>query len=408
MTRKHSTSVIGCALFSCLMCARSEAQPMVERIVAITESVGYEIDPAERAKYDLFAEYRGFLLAEVVSKGKHYWLRISYRRDKDRFVEQIALSDTELGELRDKIESQDAAIRAGARKDVSTEAEKEGRLRMVTDVFLYGLALYGPGMIVLIDIKGRAATGVELLVAGGSFAGALNATKDYRLGYGRTKLVRWGNYAGTFYGLGIPALFEVDSVRVYALSSMAMTPAGGYLAYRLSSQRSIGKGEADLISTGMWVGSLYGVAIPYAIDISNLSNSAEARVYLASAMAGVPAGAMVATRLVRDRPINRGRAHLITLGGFLGASAALTLIDLVDDGEHPRLYVGSAMVGLPVGALLGYRFSGDENYTLGRARMISVGAYAGGIVGNGLMYTLGADSDRTLKVSAMVGSAMGV
>ena len=279
---------------------------------------------------------------------------------------------------------------------------------MMTDVYLYGMSLYGPGTIKLLGLKSRAASGAGLLIAGGAFAGALNATKDYRLGYSRTRLIRWGNYTGTFYGLGIPALFEVDNDNVYIVSAMAMTPAGGYLAHRFSSQRPFEKGQADLITTGGWVGSLYGLAVLYLIDISDLSESAEDRVYLASAMAGVPVGVMVTNRLVRNRSISRGRTHLITLGAMLGVSDALTLVDLADDGETPRAYVLSAMVGLPIGGYLGYRFTGTEDYTLGRGRLITVGAYVGAIVGNGILYTAGGGGDRERNVSLMVGSVVGV
>ena len=109
-----------------------------ERLISITESVGQEIDPAERDKYGLFAEHTGFLLAEVVSDGTQQWLRISYRRGQERLVQRSALSDADLQALRARIETHDAQVRAGLRKDVATEAEQEGRLRLVTDGFLYG------------------------------------------------------------------------------------------------------------------------------------------------------------------------------------------------------------------------------------------------------------------------------
>ena len=403
---------VGCALLASLLWTPAHAQPSAERVIAITESVGYEIDPAERERYRLFTDYRGFHMAEIVHSDEQYWLRISYQRDGERMVEQIALGDAELQELRHRIASYDAAIRHDARLAPPTDMESEGRLRLVTDAFLYGTLLYGPGIIVIFDLEG-AEGGVELVAAGGSFAWALKATGDYRLGYGRTRLVRWGNFAGTFYGLGLPALFEADSDKAYAASAMAMTPVGGYLMYRLSAHRRFAKGNADLITTGMAVGGLYGIAATRLIDVSDMSGSDEARVYVAAAMAGVPTGAFVANRLVRDRTIDRGRAHLVMLGAWMGAGYALGLVDLVDDGDHVRPYLLSAMVGLPAGAYLGYRFTGTEEYTLGRGRMISVGAYAGALAGNGLMLTIwtsGTDSvpDGAFTVSAILGSALGV
>ena len=56
-------------------------------------------------------------------------------------------------------------------------------------------------------------------------------------------------------------------------------------AYRLSSDRRIKKGEADLITTGAWVGALYGLAVPYLA----YADEDYWRLYLASSMVGVPA-----------------------------------------------------------------------------------------------------------------------
>jgi hypothetical protein len=417
MIRKYPLA-LGPALLLCVICTQTPAQPwlkkpvepaakpMVERVIAITESVGYEIDPAERQQYGLFDGYGGFLAAEVVATAERYSLWISYRRDKDRLVERIPLAADELQALRQRITAVDAQIRTGARREAATSAEQEGRLRLVTDGFLYGAYLYGFGTTELLGLEGRAATGVGLLITGGTFAGTLNATKDYRLGYGRTKLVRWGNFAGTFYGLAIPGLLGTDNNKVYFASAMTLTPVGGYTLYRLTSDRRTSKGEADLITTGMLVGALYGLAMPYVIGIGDIDNQPKA--YLASSMAGMPIGGLVTSRFVRDRPISRGRAHLISLGGLLGAAYAVTVIDLTDDEVQARPYALTAMVGLPVGAYMGYRLTESEDYTLGRGRMITVGAYAGSLVGQGLIYSVGADSQKVLNVAGMLGSALGV
>ena len=157
----------------------------------------------------------------------------------------------------------------------------------------------------------------------------------------------------------------------------------------------------------MLVGALYGLAVPYVIGIGDIDNH-HPKAYLASSMAGIPIGGLVTSRFVRDRPINRGRAHLISLGGLLGTAYAVTVIDLADNEEHARLYTLTAMIGLPVGAYMGYRLTEGEDYTLGRGRMITVGAYAGYIVGEGLIYAVGADSRKVFNVAGMVGSALGV
>ena len=66
-----------------------------ERVVALTESVGYQIDPVERERYGLFSQRTGFLLAEFLLRDGEYWLRISYRSDGERFVEQSQLAEAQ-------------------------------------------------------------------------------------------------------------------------------------------------------------------------------------------------------------------------------------------------------------------------------------------------------------------------
>jgi hypothetical protein len=375
-----------------------------ERVVALTESVGYQIDPLERERYGLFPQRMGFLLAEFLLRDGTYWLRLSFRSGSERIVEQSQLTDAQFLAWRQSVLAIDQGRTAAPLALLSDTDRRDGRLRMVTDVFLYGLWLYGPATISVFDVDSdRGVTAIELLAGGGAFAGALSKTQDYRLGYARTTLVRWGNYAGTFYGFGIPALLHTDNGRVYALSAMAATPAGGYLAYRLSDGRRFGKGEADLITTGAWVGALYGLAVPYLA----FADGDYGRLYLASSMAGVPAGALLTERLLRGRRLNRGRAHLITLGGFMGAAEALGVVYLVDDDAPERAYVWAACVGAPVGAWIGYRATDGRRHSLGRARMISVGTYAGGIAGQGVVVSLDLGG-RARTLSGMVGSIMGL
>ena len=92
--------------------------------------------------------------------------------------------------------------------EVTLEERQEGRKRMVFDATMYGILLYGPGTARLLEMSSaRQIIGLELLMGGGTFWGALKATEDYRLGAGRSKLIQWGNYAGTLYGFGVPIFF---------------------------------------------------------------------------------------------------------------------------------------------------------------------------------------------------------
>ena len=215
--------------------------------------------------------------------------------------------------------------------------------------------LYGPSTVSLLDVESsRQVVGLELLFGSGAFWSVLKLTENHRLGAGRSKLMRWGSYAGTLFGLGVPVFFETRNDKAYWAGAMLGTSLGGLTANRLSSHRWYEKGETDLLTNGGLAGGLYGLAIPYLINIEDLENWNEAKIYTASAMVGVPAGVWATSRLNRDKSISQGRAHLISLGGFVGAAYAAGIVHLagVELAEHPRPYVSAAMLGLPLGAYL--------------------------------------------------------
>ena len=295
-----------------------------------------------------------------------------------------------------------------SKQNVPLEEQKEGRTSLVTAATLYGLLLYGPGTARLLEIESASQfAGLEMLIGGGSFAGALAATKNHRLGAGRSNLILSGSFAGTLYGFGVPVLFESENDKVYLASAMFTTPMGGLLAHRLTAHRWFEKGESYLISNGGLVGGLYGIAIPYLANIEDIEDSTQAKIYVASAMAGVPIGTWATTKLIYNKPINEGRSHLISFGGGVSTYYAMGITSLMDV-ESPRPYVLAAMLGLPAGTYLGYRLTAGGEYTLGRAILIQVGAYAGALFGNGIVLMTEAESHKPYVVASILGSAAGM
>ena len=188
---------------------------------------------------------------------------------------------------------------------------------------------------------------------------------------------------------------------------MIGTPAGGLIAYGLSSHRWFERGETDLMVAGGLAGGLYGVAIPYLLDIEDLDEWTQAKIYVASAMAGAPAGVWATTRLMRGKPMGQGRAHLLSLGGVVGASYASGVLSLLDV-ENTRAHVFAAMLGAPSGTYLGYQWTGEEKYTPGRARWIILGAYVGSLFGIGVALVADAEDHKPYVLGNILGSAAGI
>ena len=293
-------------------------------------------------------------------------------------------------------------------QSVSLKEQQEGRALLVVASTLYGLSLYGPGTALLLEMEsGSQIAGLELLIGGGSFAGALAATKNHRFGVGRSNLILSGSLAGTFYGFGVPVLFESENEKAYFASAMLATPIGGLIAHSLTDHRWFEKGESYLMTNGGFVGGLYGLAIPYLANIEDLEDSTQAKIYVVSAMAGVPIGTWTTTKLIYDKPISEGRSHLISFGGLVGSAYANGMISLLDV-ESPRAYVLASMVGLPTVAYLGYQLTAAGEYTAGRAALIQIGASAGALFGCGIPLLAEAESHKPYVVAGILGSAAGM
>ena len=76
--------------------------------------------------------------------------------------------------------------------------------------------------------------------------------------------------------------------------------------------------------------------------------------------------------------------------------------------NHHGAYVFASMVGLPVGAYLGYQFTAEGEYTGGRAVLIQIGACAGALFGNGAVLLTEAESHKPYVVAGILGSAAGM
>lgn len=248
-------------------------------------------------------------------------------------------------------------------QEVSLKEQQEGRTLLVAASTLYGLSLYGPGTALLLDLEsGSQFAGLELLIGGGSFAGALVATKNHGLGVGRSNLILSGSFAGTFYGFGVPVLFESENPKAYFASAMLAMPIGGLIAHRLTDHRWFKKGESYLMTNGGFAGGFYGFAIPYVANIEDLEERTQSKIYVASMMVGVPLGTWTTTKLLYNKPISEGRSHLISFGGLVGSAYASGIVSLLDI-ESPRPYVFAAMLGLPAGTYLGYQLTTAGEYT---------------------------------------------
>ena len=441
-----------------LICA-SVTNAETEEIIQLNATIGFNISVEENRQYNLFPENEDFVSAEIIKIANRYQLHITTTVDGKRFRQVQSLSENALAELRQKATGIGLTQPDKTGLDRTKSEKREGRLTLNLNGLGYGLWLYGFGLASALELEDGVAIGTTMLTGGGAYISSLIATRDFDLGYGRSKLLRWGAYAGTLYGVLSLSFLDSDDTRFAHVPSMLLTPVGAYTAYKLSDHRWFNKGEADLLAAGGLAGAFYGWAIPYLILNEDFSDEGEEyidqewvqiceeekgnidcaeddldcqrrneerdcqeeatsyrgggtinKIYSLSMMASIPASVYLTSRLMPDRNISQGRAQLISTGGVAGIvyGLGLTFIALGDEVDNAgRIYTLSAAVGLPAGSYFAKRFTRQESYTRLRAVLITFGGVAGAFIGAAPLFMAEADNPRVWATTLIATSAAG-
>ena len=287
-----------------------------------------------------------------------------------------------------------------------------GRASFVGNALLYGSTLYGPGLISLLELdSNKQKVGLEMLIASTSFLGAMHSTKKYQLDYTHTRLMMWGAYAGTAYGLGSLVFFNSADTKKWAIPSMLLTPIGLVFARQLTKGRFYSEGETDLLISSGLMGILYGAGSVYLIPpVEKLSEATKGRLYVSSVMMTVPLTVWQTNQLINQfnlHQINRGAAALYTMNGIIGALYGAGLCHILMNQKYPRFHSLSAMLGLPVGICSAYQLHKNNSYTIGRTTLLGLGAIAGAVFSNGLTFLFEFEDSRIFAAFGIIGSTIG-
>ena len=287
-----------------------------------------------------------------------------------------------------------------------------GRASFVGNALLYGSTLYGPGLISLLELdSNKQKVGLEMLIASTSFLGAMHSTKKYQLDYTHTRLMMWGAYAGTAYGLGSLVFFNSADTKKWAIPSMLLTPIGLVFARQLTKGRFYSEGETDLLISSGLMGILYGAGSVYLIPpVEKLSEATKGRLYVSSVMMTVPLTVWQTNQLINQfnlHQINRGAAALYTMNGIIGALYGAGLCHILMNQKYPRFHSLSAMLGLPVGICSAYQLHKNNSYTIGRTTLLGLGAIAGAVFSNGLTFLFEFEDSRIFATFGIIGSTIG-
>lgn len=289
----------------------------------------------------------------------------------------------------------------------SNDDMRKGRIPLVITSTIYSGGLYGWGIPYLLDVDySRYYVGSEMVCVFGGFALSLLATKDYNSGVTVSKAIQGGSIIGTLYGFAIPAIFNSDRTKAYIATPMITTPLGALGGYALSRRGGMSEGGIELSIFGGILGCAYGLATPYVIDVDSLDDKDKIRLYAGSAMVGMPVGAFGFNEIAKRLGIDKGQARMIELGTCMGAYYGFNFVYFKDPGRT-RPYITSMMACAPIGTTASILLTKNGSYDNGRGMLIILGTILGDVFGRGVAYLAGADTWKEVSIGAVIFAPVG-
>ena len=240
--------------------------------------------------------------------------------------------------------------------------------------------------------------GFPLLAGAAGFFGPFFAMQDRPISEASGTLTGFGGLQGYAHGAQVAALFGDDDVDGQ-LTAGFMAVAGAAEAtvgYHIGSTRGWSPGMAEMVAYNGVAGNLLG----FGVGVTASGDESAARSIAGASLVGSALGGFVGHRMGRTNTYTRGDARLYSQTGLLAAQLAIsaTLVGDVDDARGiGGLLTGAGLVGLGTGAAL----VRERDFSTYASNLITLGNYAGSLLGAGLATVADGSSDAVTVMQAL-------
>jgi hypothetical protein len=381
---------------------------------AVAQEVQVPIDSAGRLdridreleqKLGLFPEFKEFQEARLYlsvppdgSKDSSFILEITHLVDSRPQRVRRPLSAAEAEELRRKV-----TARISERSPQIT-LDQEGRSRLITGTTILGLTYYGLAIPAAFDVQDTKTTVALYMLSGASgFIIPYLSTSHSQVTRAQANISLYGATAGLLHGVLLYGLFanDFDAPTMWGVSVLTgVTEA--FVGYHLAGNNDLEEGKGGVITGLGTFGLGFGAATAY------LLRADDARPYAGGMLLGTGAGFLVGNVMANMQHYSAGDAQVLLTTGVLGAYTPVGLLILAGS-EDGKVYVSSAMLGSAAGLVLGHYLVRGHEFSDAQGNYIALGTVAGTALGLGTAYLLSSDgSDEKLYAGAsLVGSVGG-
>jgi hypothetical protein len=371
--------------------------------VALTDSLGAEIDSLERRSYGLFPDLDGFRTARTLTDGSGYRVEVSSgagaeERTRSSKLSANAWEATRLHAL--------AVERYRDLAPVPPSSEDEVQYRLA--LRFASTSRYGVARALLEDLVERAEgtplgdevgrTRVEFdrILASDRALFLPRATHDQS---GRTDLLVFSGFYGLWTGIAVPVWLDSEDAQVYAAGLLAAPPLALILASSASRGTEMGVGRAHVISLGGWLGTWQGVGWA---AVSDVDGNQAVGIGLLSGLAGITAASVLTSE------VHFSEGHGSLTGNSLLWGAWFGLVGGVLAGAEDDDLLRASLVGtdaLVLGTAVGAR---NARMSKNRVRLISLLGVVGTAFGFGVDLLAEVDDEKAAFAVAGIGSVAGL
>ena len=395
---RHLGAVIALAIV-----ALPAISPAAETVVVLSESLGDEIDRAERDAYRLFPDVRGFVSARIFKLDPGYRVDIVYEDDGASHTRSRKIDD-------DAFESTRAHVRVveAARANRSGDPALDARVLYGSALRLAAEGRYDAANSLLEDLRRDYSTQYDSLHAAAAhadvraLAGAerglfqSGSTLDQS---GRTDMLVFAGYYSVWLAIGIPVALDVESPEGFAAFLLTVPAASLYLTHLATRDRSVTDADAEMVSLGGWFGTWQGVGWTAYADEDEVDDEADGIV--AAGVLGGLGGIGLACLVNQTSEFTAGHAAMMNSANWWGAGLGL-LSGVATENESDHNLV-SALVGSATAVVVTGVAAKDTPLTQRRVRFMNLGGVLGGIFGGGICLLGEIDDDAA--VASIVGTS---
>ena len=321
----------------------------------------------------------------------------------------------------------DAQARAGLRAAVSQAMEGAGRPTssnverpemisepargaFVRNQTSLGAALYGPAVAALIGGDGgdgSTASAAYLLTLGGSFFISASIARTTPVSRAQNFLSTHAAVTGAGMAAASAYVLGGDGLdgKAYAAALLIGGLGGSTTGFRAGRPLTDAEAQAAGFGSTMSLLTAAGIMGTFGLFNEDIENGrGQVAGLIAATAAGYPLGLMYPRRA--RYVVTSGDVQTIWVPATIGVLLASTALP-----DDPTVEAASAILttGLLTGAFIGDRFLvRPYDHTEGDARLIGLGAYAGGAMGAAFAHMAGADSPRAYLALASAGALGGL